>query len=98
MNTNNSNQLPWQHEHSFGQDRRKPGEMRTFVVVLLTAVLLDHRAPADIENAIRESIETDGDRLADLHVWSIGTGLYCAVISVISDTPRQPQHYKSLLP
>jgi len=27
VNTNNINQPPWQHEHSFGQDRRKPGEM-----------------------------------------------------------------------
>ena len=63
-----------------------------------SAVLLDHRAPPPIENAIRQSIETSGDRLADLHVWTVGPGAYCVVISVVSDDPQPPEHYKSLLP
>lgn len=27
----------WQHDHTFGQDEKKPGEVRTLIVVLLTA-------------------------------------------------------------
>ncbi len=30
----------WQHRHSFGQDRRRPGESRTLIVVMLTAVTM----------------------------------------------------------
>ena len=40
MNTHNENQPTWQNSHSFGQDRKKPGEARTFIVVLLTAVTM----------------------------------------------------------
>ena len=40
MNTHNDNQPTWQHEHTFGQDRRKSGELRTLIVVLLTAATM----------------------------------------------------------
>jgi cation diffusion facilitator family transporter len=62
------------------------------------AVLLDHRAPGTIENAIRQSVETAGDRVTDLHVWIIGPGTYCLIMSVASENPQPPAHYKSLLP
>ena len=64
-----------------------------------SAVLLDHRAPPAIEIAIHQSIERSGsDQLVDLHVWSVGPGIYCAIISVMSENPQQPEYYKSLLP
>ena len=31
---------PWEHDHSFGQDARRPGEPRTLVVVVLTAITM----------------------------------------------------------
>ena len=31
---------PWEHDHAFGQDEKKPGEVRTLVVVLLTAATM----------------------------------------------------------
>lgn len=31
---------PWEHDHSFGQDEKKPGEARTLIVVLLTAATM----------------------------------------------------------
>ena len=40
MNARHENHTTWQHDHTFGQDRRKPGELRTFVVVLLTAATM----------------------------------------------------------
>jgi cation diffusion facilitator family transporter len=31
---------PWRHEHSFGQDRRRPGESRTQIVIAITATMM----------------------------------------------------------
>lgn len=62
-------------------------------------VLLDQEAPAELREAVRGAIEADGDsRIADLHVWSIGPGLFTTVLSVVSHEPRSPEHYKALIP
>jgi cation diffusion facilitator family transporter len=62
-------------------------------------VLLDKQAPEAIRNAVREAIEVrDGDRIADLHVWSIGPDIYAADIALVSDGPQPPDHYKGLIP
>ncbi|MGF7177214.1 CDF family Co(II)/Ni(II) efflux transporter DmeF [Azospirillum doebereinerae] len=62
-------------------------------------VLLDQEAPAEVREAVRGAIEADGDsRIADLHIWSIGPGLFTTVLSVVSHEPRSPDHYKALLP
>jgi cation diffusion facilitator family transporter len=31
---------PWQHDHVFGQDRKMPGELRTLIVILITAATM----------------------------------------------------------
>jgi cation diffusion facilitator family transporter len=61
------------------------------------AVLLDVRADANLETAIRERIETEGDRVTDLHLWQVGPGHRAAVISIISDHPLPPVTYKRRL-
>lgn len=64
-----------------------------------SGILLDHQAPSAILEKTRAAIEdVDDNRVADLHVWSIGPNIYSATISVVSDTPMQPDHYKSLIP
>lgn len=69
------------------------------LLVSTSAVLLDRRASTDVEDTIRRSIERSGsDRVADLHVWAAGPGIYCAIVSVVSESPQSPEHYKSLLP
>jgi cation diffusion facilitator family transporter len=30
----------WQHAHAFGQDRKRPGELRAFIVIAITAVMM----------------------------------------------------------
>lgn len=30
----------WKHEHSFGQEQRKPGESRTLIVIVLTSIMM----------------------------------------------------------
>ena len=33
-------QTQWGHDHNFGQDRKRPGEFRTFIVIALTASMM----------------------------------------------------------
>lgn len=62
-------------------------------------VLLDVQAPDEVLGAIRKSIESEGDnRVSDLHVWSVGPGIYAAEIAVVSSRPRDPDEYYKLLP
>ncbi|MBT8145241.1 MAG: CDF family Co(II)/Ni(II) efflux transporter DmeF [Gammaproteobacteria bacterium] len=61
-------------------------------------VLLDREA-SDKTLELRQSIEGNtSDRIADLHLWSIGHGILAAEITVVSDNPATPAHYKSLIP
>lgn len=62
-------------------------------------VLLDRQAPEPVMAAVRRAVESDADnRLADLHVWAIGPGIYAAELGVVTHRPRAPEHYKALLP
>jgi Co/Zn/Cd efflux system component len=62
-------------------------------------VLLDLQAPDEVLAAIRKSIESEGDnRVSDLHVWSVGPGIYAAEIAVVASRPRNPDDYYKLLP
>jgi len=62
-------------------------------------VLLDLQAPDEMLGAIRKSIESEGDnRVSDLHVWSVGPGIYAAEIAIVSSLPRDPDDYYNLLP
>lgn len=64
-----------------------------------SGILLDRQAPEAITVAIRDAIEGDtGDRLYELHVWSLAPSAYAAVLGVVTDAPRLPGHYKGLLP
>ena len=62
-------------------------------------VLLDKEADEERVIELRQSIEGDSsDRIADLHLWSIGHGIYAVELSIVSDNPATPAHYKSLIP
>ena len=64
-----------------------------------SGILLDHQAPGVMLEQTRAAIESvDDNRIADLHIWSIGPGIYSATLAVVSDTPRQPEYYKTLIP
>ena len=60
--------------------------------------LLDRQAPAAVRESIRGSVEEFRDtRVVDLHVWSIGPGLFAAELAVVSHEPEEPSVYKELL-
>ena len=62
-------------------------------------VLLDMQAPEEVGEAIRRAIESEGDnRIADLHVWSVGPGIYAAEVAIVSSRPLDPDGYYDLLP
>lgn len=64
-----------------------------------STVLLDMQAPEELRGRIRQHIEgQDDNRVADLHVWSIGPNRYAAAISVVTHQPRPASHYHGLLP
>ena len=64
-----------------------------------SAVLLDRQGPEHIRSAIRDSIEGDNDdRVADLHVWSIGPNIYAVELAVVTHDPQPPDQYKESLP
>ncbi len=62
-------------------------------------VLLDKQVSPRLEEAVRGAIEQkDGNRIADLHLWSIGPNIHMATISLVTHKPEPPEYYKSLLP
>jgi cation diffusion facilitator family transporter len=62
-------------------------------------VLLDAQLPGGATERLRQAIEAqDGDRVADLHLWSIGPDIQAAAIVVVTDAPRPPDHYRGLIP
>ncbi len=62
-------------------------------------MLLDRAAPASVSRRLRQAIEGDADnRLADLHIWSIGPGIFAAALSVVTHHPKLPDYYKNLVP
>lgn len=61
------------------------------------AVLLDAAPEGHVAADIRARLETDGDRVSDLHLWQIGPGHHAAVVSIVSDHPQAPSVYKARL-
>lgn len=61
------------------------------------AVLLDMRTEDGIASEIAGRLETEGDRITDLHLWRVGPGHSAAVVSLVSDQPEPPTSYKSRL-
>ena len=61
------------------------------------AVLLDMNPDRRMAERMRATIETDGDRLTDLHLWRLGPGHLGAILSVATQQQRGPEYYQSLL-
>ncbi len=61
------------------------------------AVLLDASAPAALQAQIRERLEQDDERIADLHVWRIGPGQHAAIVSLVTHRPRPAAFYHARL-
>ncbi len=61
------------------------------------AILLDMNADGNLAKRIREALEVDGDRLADLHLWRLGPGHLGAIVSVLTPAMRDETYYRTKL-
>ncbi len=61
------------------------------------AVLLDMNPDRALERLVRQTIESDGDQLADLHLWRLGPGHLGAIVSVATRQQRGPDYYRARL-
>ncbi|NJD59302.1 MAG: CDF family Co(II)/Ni(II) efflux transporter DmeF [Anaerolineae bacterium] len=62
-------------------------------------VLLDYQIPIEVQRKIVTSLESYKDtRVSDLHIWSIGPGIYSSAIGVVTKYPESPDTYKALIP
>ena len=61
------------------------------------AILLDRMPDSGIADKVRQTIECDGDRVTDLHLWRLGPGHLGAIVSVATSGPREAAHYRQQL-
>jgi cation diffusion facilitator family transporter len=61
------------------------------------AILLDMNPDKGMANRLREEVEADGDKLADLHLWRLGPGHLGAIISVVTSKQRDADFYRARL-
>lgn len=59
------------------------------------AILLDMNPDRRMADSLKRSIENDGDRLTDLHLWRLGPGHLGAILSVVTATERSEQYYRA---
>lgn len=69
------------------------GLIRSTATTLVDAVPLTD----DLPQEIRETVETEEDRITDLHVWQVGPGHRAAIVAINSQAPKAPAFYKQKL-
>jgi cation diffusion facilitator family transporter len=61
------------------------------------AVLVDMVPGRRLAREVRQRLETEGDRVADLHLWRLGPGHTALIAAVVSDHPQAPDVYRGRL-
>jgi cation diffusion facilitator family transporter len=61
------------------------------------AILLDRNPDLRMATNLRQVLESDGDQLADLHLWRLGPGHLGAIISVVTTQAREADYYRARL-
>lgn len=61
------------------------------------AILLDMNPDKRMANSLRQTIEGDGDRVADLHLWRLGPGHLGAIVCVDTNQRRGVDFYRTKL-
>ena len=60
-------------------------------------ILLDRIPDAQIAEKVRSTVEAEGDRVIDLHLWRLGPGHLGAIVSVATTKAREAAHYRQRL-
>ena len=62
-------------------------------------VLLDHQAPEELREELRAALEAAGaSEVTDLHLWSVGPGIWSLEVALVDDERKPPGHYKASIP
>jgi cation diffusion facilitator family transporter len=61
------------------------------------AILLDRTPDPGMAAKVRATIESEGDRVTDLHLWRLGPGHLGAIVSIATTAQREPAHYRQRL-
>ena len=61
------------------------------------AILLDVNPDTPMAEKLRQTIEADGDEIADLHLWRLGPGHLGAIVSIVTRHSREPGYYRERL-
>jgi cation diffusion facilitator family transporter len=62
-----------------------------------SAILLDMNPDRRMADHLRQAIESEGDRLADLHLWRLGPCHFGAIVSVVTPSARSEADYRARL-
>jgi cation diffusion facilitator family transporter len=61
------------------------------------AVLLDMNPDQRMADHLRQTVESAGDQVADLHLWRLGPGHLGAILSVVTTQRREEDYYRARL-
>ena len=61
------------------------------------SILLDRTPDPRLAEKVRSVVESEGDRVTDLHLWRLGPGHLGAIVSVATSGPREAAHYRKRL-
>jgi Co/Zn/Cd efflux system component len=61
------------------------------------AILLDMNPDRRMAERLRQTIESEGDELADLHLWRLGPGHLGAIVSIGTRAERGSDYYRAKL-
>jgi cation diffusion facilitator family transporter len=61
------------------------------------SILLDRTPDPRMAEKVRMAVESEGDRVTDLHLWRLGPGHLGAIVSVATSGAREPAHYRKRL-
>ena len=61
-------------------------------------ILLDRRSSETLHRLLEACLQTDSDRVVDLHVWLIGPDIHAVEATIVSTKPQLPAVYRSKLP
>jgi cation diffusion facilitator family transporter len=61
------------------------------------AILLDRTPDPGMAEKVKATIESEGDRVTDLHLWRLGPGHLGVIVSIATSAQREPAHYRQRL-
>ena len=61
------------------------------------AILLDMNPDRRMADSLRAAVESEGDKLADLHLWRLGPGHLGAILSIVTATQHGADYYRTKL-